>query len=56
MEVHGRNLIFMYDVIYEGKSYKVTIDGQLEGEKFRGTMNVGEFGQFPVDGKKDPKH
>lgn len=56
VEVHGRNLIFMYDVIYEGKSYKVTIDGQLEGEKFRGTMNVGEFGQFPVDGKKDPKH
>lgn len=52
--VHDKNLTFVYDVIYEGKSYEVTIDGQLEGERFNGKMNVGEFGQFPVEGKKTP--
>lgn len=53
--VQDRNLTFVYDVIYEGKSYEVTIDGKLEGDKFKGNMNVGEFGQFAVEGKKDPK-
>lgn len=56
VSLYGKSLKFNYDIIYEGKSYEVAIDGQLEDETFSGNMNVGEFGQFPVEGVKDPKH
>ena len=56
VSLHDKALKFMYDVIYEGKSYEVTIEGQLEGDTFSGDMNIGAFGQFPVEGIKYPKH
>lgn len=54
--LHGKSLTFMYDVIYQGKSYAVTIDGQVDGDTFNGDMIIGEFGRFPVEGSKGPKY
>lgn len=53
--VKDKTLTFSYDVLYEGKSYNVTVEGKLEGEAFNGDMHVGAFGTFPVRGAKKPK-
>lgn len=48
-------LRFVYSIKFEGTAYDIVVEGTIEGEAFKGSMNVGNYGSFPIDGKKDPK-
>jgi hypothetical protein len=48
-------LRFVYNVKFEGTTYDIVVEGTVEGDAFKGKMNVGNFGSFPIEGKKDPK-
>lgn len=52
---HGKTLKFIYDILLEGQPHEVIIEGEVEGKTFKGKMTVGEYGNYPVDGTKDPE-
>lgn len=51
----GKTLKFMYDILVEGRPEEVIIEGEVEGKTFKGKMTVGEYGNYPVEGIKDPE-
>ncbi len=51
----GTSLTLKYTVNYDGQSINVTVEAVVEGETFKGTSTVEEYGSFPVEGKKNPK-
>lgn len=52
--VDGSALRFSYTVSYEQKAVHVEVNAQLSGDSFHGELKAGDFGTFPVDGKKKP--
>jgi hypothetical protein len=40
---------------FGANSMKVEVTGKVEGNTFTGTVTVGTFGSFPVEGVKDPQ-
>lgn len=51
----GKTLKFMYDILLEGKPQEVIVEGEVEGKTFKGKVTVGEYGNYPVEGIKDPE-
>ncbi len=51
----GNALTFRYTVNFGGQSLTVTVEATVEGDTFKGTASIAEFGSFPVEGKKNPK-
>lgn len=52
----GDKLRFTYTAIVESNRLDVTVHGTLEGASFKGRMNFGTFGDFPMEGTKDPRN
>jgi hypothetical protein len=52
---HGKTLKLIYDILLEGQPHEVIIEGEVEGKTFKGKMTVGEYGNYPVEGIKDPE-
>lgn len=55
VELEGNKLKFVYSATIEADTVEVTVEGVVEGTSFKGNMQVGKFGVFPVEGSKEPK-
>jgi hypothetical protein len=51
----GKTLKFTYDFLLEGQPEEVVVEGEVEGKTFKGKITVGEYGNFPIEGTKDPE-
>ncbi|MFZ6009633.1 MAG: amidohydrolase family protein [Bacteroidota bacterium] len=54
VELEGNALKYSYTVQFDGRSFKVEVDAVVEGETYKGTASMGNFGSFPLEAKKDP--
>jgi len=50
--VKGNELSFSYENNAGGNTMEVTATGIISGDQFAGTMNVGQFGSFPMNAKR----
>ena len=48
----GNELSFSYEVNFGGNSMVVNVKGTINGNEFNGNMAVGQFGTFPINGKR----
>ncbi|MBL7857794.1 MAG: amidohydrolase family protein [Cyclobacteriaceae bacterium] len=55
VELTGNSLKFVYAVSMGGQAMTVTVEATVEGDTLKGTASVGQFGSFPLEGKRDPK-
>jgi outer membrane receptor protein involved in Fe transport len=49
----GNEIVIVYEVSFNGNTMPVNIKGTINGDALNGTMSVGQFGSFPINGKKD---
>jgi len=56
VDVDGDNLTFNYVVSVGDTSFEVEVTAKIEGNSFSGSMSVGQWGSFPVEGVKDPRN
>lgn len=54
VELNGNALRYSYTVQVGGQSFKVDVDATVEGNNYKGSATVGQYGSFPVEGKRDP--
>jgi hypothetical protein len=54
VQLNGNVLKYSFTFQMEGQSHKVDVEATVEGNTFKGTASVGQFGTFPVEAKKDP--
>jgi imidazolonepropionase-like amidohydrolase len=56
VDLDGTALKYTYSFNMGGnQTVNVEVDATVDGESYSGTANVGSFGSFPVEAKKDPK-
>ncbi len=55
VDVYGSNLTFSYDFSLGGNEVTIEVDVEIEGETFEGTVTVGSFGSFPIEGERTDK-
>lgn len=55
IKLEGTKLSFGYTVEVNGQPMKITLDANVEGDAFKGTMLVEGADSIPVEGKKVPK-
>jgi imidazolonepropionase-like amidohydrolase len=56
VELDGKSLKYSYTFSMGGsQQVSVEVDATIDGETYAGTANVGSFGNFPIEAKKDPK-
>jgi Amidohydrolase family len=51
----GANLSFNYSITFGSNTMKVTVEAAIDGDSFKGTSSVGQFGTFTTEGTRDPK-
>jgi outer membrane receptor protein involved in Fe transport len=49
----GNEITIVYEVSFGGNTMQINIKGTINGDALNGTMSVGQFGSFPLNGKKD---
>lgn len=54
VELNGNALRYSYTVQVGGQSFKVDVDATVDGNSYKGSATVGQYGSFSVEGKKDP--
>lgn len=54
VELNGKALRYSYTVQVGGQSFKVDVDATVDGNSYKGSATVGQYGSFPVEAKKDP--
>jgi hypothetical protein len=54
VSVEGNNLTYSYTIKLNGQDTKVEVKAVVEGESFKGTATVGDTGDYPVEGKREP--
>jgi hypothetical protein len=50
--LNGNELSFSYEVNMGGNTMVVNVKGTINGDEFNGNMSVGQFGTFPINGKR----
>lgn len=56
VELEGTSLKYSYTFTMGGsQTINVEVDATVDGETYAGTANVGSFGNFSIEAKKDPK-
>jgi hypothetical protein len=53
--VDGNNISFNYTVNF-GQDVLVEVSIDVDGDTFEGTVSVGTFGSFPMEGSKEPEY
>jgi len=48
----GNSLSYSVDISVQGTSVSLEVDLTFEGDEFEGSVDVGEFGNFPITGQK----
>ncbi|HEY5823577.1 MAG TPA: hypothetical protein VIT44_04385, partial [Cyclobacteriaceae bacterium] len=51
--VNGNEINIGYEVTFNGNTMPVTIKGTITGDELNGTTSVGQFGTFPINGKRE---
>ena len=51
--VTGNEINIAYEVSFNGNTMPVTIKGTITGDELNGTTSVGQFGTFPINGKRE---
>lgn len=52
IKVVGNELSASYEVSFGGNTSEVLVKGIVTGDQFVGTMTMGQFGAFPMTGKR----
>ncbi len=52
VSVKGNELSYDYDVNFGGNSSTVTVKSIIDGDSMTGTVVMGQFGTFPINGKR----
>lgn len=55
VSLDGSTLSFSYAISFGSNSVKIEVTATIEGDTFKGTSSVGQFGTFTTEGTKDPK-
>ena len=55
VSLDGTTLTFSYSLTFGTNSIKVDVEVSIDGDAMKGTSSVGQFGNFPTEGTKDPK-
>jgi len=53
VEMNGNEINIGYEVTFNGNTMPVTITGTITGDELNGTTSVGQFGTFPINGKRE---
>ncbi|HMQ00571.1 MAG TPA: amidohydrolase family protein [Cyclobacteriaceae bacterium] len=56
VELDGTNLTYTYTLSMGDNSIDVEVSVKLSGNNFDGTMSIGQWGSFPIEGVKDPNN
>ena len=48
----GNELSFGYEVSFGGNSMTVNVKGTINGDDLNGNISIGQFGTFPINGKR----
>jgi hypothetical protein len=51
--VKGNEISFGYDVNFGGNPSTVTVKGTITGDALTGVINIGQFGSFPLNAKRN---
>lgn len=51
--VNGNEIDITYEVSFNGNTMPVTIKGTIKEDDLNGMMSVGQFGTFPINGKRE---
>ena len=54
--LEGSSLSYSYTITFGSNTIQVSVDGTVEGDSFKGTSSVGQFGTFTTEGTRDPKN
>lgn len=54
-KLDGNALTFTFTFNYGGSNITVEVAVRIEGDSFKGTSSVAEYGSFPTEGKRLPK-
>ena len=54
-KLDGNALTFTFTFNYGGSNITVEVAVKIEGDSFKGTSSVAEYGSFPTEGKRLPK-
>jgi outer membrane receptor protein involved in Fe transport len=52
VKLAGAELSFSYEVNFGGNTNTIMVSGTITGNEFNGNMAVGQFGTFPMNGKR----
>jgi hypothetical protein len=55
VEVEGNKLSFTYSPTMGGQSFKVEVTATIEGNALTGSMSLGQWGSFKMEGQREPK-
>lgn len=55
VEVDGNTVTFSVDINAGGQPLAMDISMTIDGDAFEGSMTVGQFGSFPLEGSKSPE-
>ena len=51
-EVEGNNITFSYSVSAGGGTCEIEGSVEVDGDTFEGTLSIGQFGSFPIEGER----
>lgn len=55
VKLDGTSLTFQFTVDIGGQKLPIDVSLTVDGDTFKGTSALGEYGSFPTEGKKNPK-
>ncbi|PZR38459.1 MAG: TonB-dependent receptor [Azospira oryzae] len=51
--LNGNEITMAYEVSFGGNTMNVSVKGTITGDELNGNMSVGQFGSFPINGKRE---
>ena len=51
--MNGNEITMAYEVSFGGNTMNVSVKGTITGDELNGNMSVGQFGSFPINGKRE---
>lgn len=51
--LNGNEITMAYEVSFGGNTMNVSVKGTITGDELNGNMSVGQFGTFPINGKRE---
>jgi imidazolonepropionase-like amidohydrolase len=55
VSLDGNKLTYSYTLNFGGNSIKVEVEVTVDGDSFKGNVSLGQRGNFPIEGTKNPK-